>query len=132
LKVCRQDDQVLICFPNDRSRLGIEQAGFTPVGNVETSSTHKMYPTHITFFTSRSLAPLRQEPSATQTAIRFANDLSLDEVARSPIALNTLVLLREAIEHDGLALTTTGNLTRVAVAKMCRLIAAACALLARS
>jgi hypothetical protein len=76
-----------------------------------------------TLLTFESLQALRQEPSATQTAIWIANDLRLDEIARSPIARNTLVLLREAIEHDGLSLTATGNLTRVVVAEMCKLIA---------
>jgi hypothetical protein len=63
-----------------------------------------------TLLTFESLQALRQEPSATQTAIRIANDLSLGEIAGSPIARNTLVLLREAMERDGLALTATGNL----------------------
>jgi hypothetical protein len=76
-----------------------------------------------TLLTFESLQPLQQEPSATRSAIRIANDLSLDEIAGSPIARDTLVLLREAIEHDGLALTATGNLTRAVVAEMCKLIA---------
>ncbi len=76
-----------------------------------------------TLLTFESLQALRQEPSATQTAIRIANDLSLDEIAGSPIARNTLVLLREVIKHGGLALTASGNLTRAVVAEMCKLIA---------
>ena len=73
--------------------------------------------------TFESLQALRQEPSATRTAIRIANDLSREEIAGSPIARNTLILLRQAIEHDGLPLTATGNLTRAVVAEMCKLIA---------
>jgi hypothetical protein len=65
---------------------------------------------------------LRQEPSAVQTAIRIANDLSADEIAGSPVARNTLILLRQATERDGLPLTATGNLSRAVVAEMCKLI----------
>src|SRR5262249_17461785 len=36
--------------------------------------------------TFESFQELRQEPSATRTAIRIGNDLSLDEIAGSPIA----------------------------------------------
>jgi hypothetical protein len=69
-----------------------------------------------------SLRALRQEPSAGQTAIRSAADLSAHEIAGSAVARNTLILLRQAIERDGLALTATGNLSRAAVAEMCELI----------
>jgi hypothetical protein len=69
-----------------------------------------------------SLRTLRQEPSAAQTTIRIANDLNDGEIAGSAVARNTLVLLRQAIEHDGLPLTATGNLSRAAVAEMCKLI----------
>ena len=44
-----------------------------------------------------SLQALRREPSATQTGIRIANDLSVGEIASSPVARNTLILLRQAI-----------------------------------
>ena len=76
-----------------------------------------------TLLTFESLQALRHEPAATRTAIRIANDLSCDEIARSPIARNTLILLRAAIAHGGLPLTATGNLTRAVVAKMCTLMA---------
>jgi LPS sulfotransferase NodH len=76
-----------------------------------------------TLLTFESLQALRHEPAATRTAIRIANDLSCDEIARSPIARNTLILLRAAIAHGGLPLTATGNLTRAVVAKMCTLVA---------
>ena len=65
---------------------------------------------------------LRQEPSAGQTTIRIANDLSADELAGSAVVRNTLILLRQAIESGGLPLTSTGNLSRAAVAKMRELI----------
>ena len=76
-----------------------------------------------TLLTFESLQALRHEPAATRTAIRIANDLSCDEIARSSIARNTLILLRAAIAHGGLPLTATGNLTRAVVAKMCTLVA---------
>ena len=43
-----------------------------------------------TLLTFDSLRALRQEPSASQTAIRIANDLSADEIAGSAVARNTL------------------------------------------
>jgi hypothetical protein len=46
--------------------------------------------------TFESLQALRREPSAFQTAIRIANDLSVGEIASSPVARNTLILLRWA------------------------------------
>src|SRR6266540_2944621 len=69
-----------------------------------------------------SLWTLRQEPSAGQTAIQIASDLNADEIADSAVARNILILLRQAIERDGLPLTTTGNLSRSVVAEMCKLI----------
>jgi len=75
-----------------------------------------------TLLTFDSLRALRQEPSASQTAIRIANDLSDDEIAGSAMALNTLILLRQVIERGGLPLTATGNLSRAVVAEMCKLI----------
>ena len=75
-----------------------------------------------TVLTFESLRALRQEPSAARTAIRIANDLNIDEIAGSPVASNTLILLRQAIERGGLPLTATGNLSRAVVAEMCNLI----------
>jgi len=75
-----------------------------------------------TLLTFESLLALRLEPSAVQTAIRIANDLSVGEIAGSPVARNTLILLRQAIERVGLPLTATGNLSRAMVAEMCKLI----------
>jgi hypothetical protein len=75
-----------------------------------------------TLLTFDSLRALRREPSASQTAIRIANDLSADEIAGSAVARNTLILLRQAIERGGLPLTATGNLSRAVAAEMCKLI----------
>jgi hypothetical protein len=75
-----------------------------------------------TLLTFDSLLALRQEPSAAQTSIRIANDLSADEIAGSAVAQNTLILLRHTIEHGGLPLTATGNLSRAVVAEMCKVI----------
>ena len=75
-----------------------------------------------TVLTFESLLALRQEPSAVRTAIRIANELRADEIAGSPVARNTLILLRQAIERGGLPLTATGNLSRTVVAEMCELI----------
>ena len=47
-----------------------------------------------TLLTFESLRALRREPSAAQTAIRIASDLSVGEIAGSPVARNTLILLR--------------------------------------
>ena len=75
-----------------------------------------------TLLTFDSLRALRQEPSASQAAIRISNDLSADEIAGSALARNTFILLRQAIERGGLSLTATGNLSRAVVAEMCKLI----------
>jgi hypothetical protein len=75
-----------------------------------------------TLLTFDSLRALRQEPSASQAAIRIANDLSADEIAGSALARNTFILLWQVIERGGLSLTATGNLSRAVVAEMCKLI----------
>ena len=75
-----------------------------------------------TLLTFESLLALRHEPSAVQSAIQIANDLSVDEIAGSAVARNTLILLKHAIERVGLPLTATGNLSRATVAEMCKLI----------
>ncbi len=75
-----------------------------------------------TLLTFESLLALRHEPSAVQSAIQIANDLSVGEIAVSPVARNALILLRQAIERVGLPLTATGNLSRAGVAEMCKLI----------
>jgi len=70
-----------------------------------------------------SLRALRKEPSAAHAAIRIANNLSVEEIAGSAVARNTLILLRHAIDRNGLALTATGNLSRAVVAEMRELMA---------
>jgi hypothetical protein len=75
-----------------------------------------------TLLTLDSLRALRQEPSAAQTTIRIANDLKVDEIDASPIARNTLLLLRQVVERGGLPLTATGNLSRATVLEMRKLI----------
>ena len=75
-----------------------------------------------TLLTLDRLRALRQEPSAVQTAVRIANDLNANEVGASPIARNTLILVRQAVGRAGLPLTATGNLSRAAVAEMRKLI----------
>src|SRR5438128_11633809 len=70
-----------------------------------------------TLLTFESLRALRHEPSAVQTAIRIANDLSVGEIAGSPVARNTLILLRQAIQRVGLPLTATGNLSTAMLAE---------------
>jgi hypothetical protein len=75
-----------------------------------------------TLLTFDSLRALRQEPSASQTAIRIANNHSGDEISGSAMGRNTLILLRQVIERGGLPLTATGNLSRAVVAEMCKLI----------
>ena len=54
-----------------------------------------------TLLTFESLQALRQAPSATRTAIWIANDVSLDEIAVSPIARNVLILFRKVLNMAG-------------------------------
>jgi hypothetical protein len=46
-----------------------------------------------------SLRALRQEPSAVQTTVRIASVLGTDEIDGSPVARNTLVLLRRRLSE---------------------------------
>src|SRR5262249_33465750 len=75
-----------------------------------------------TLLTFESLRALRREPSAAQTTIRIANDLSVGEIAASPVARNTRTRLRQAIERSGFPLPATANLSRAVVAEMRKLI----------
>ena len=71
-----------------------------------------------TLLTFDSLRALRQEPSARP---RSGSPI-ISVPMRSPAARNTFILLRQAIERGGLSLTATGNLSRVVVAAMRKLI----------
>ena len=75
-----------------------------------------------TLLTFDSLRALRQQRSLTDGPIRFATDLSAEEIQASAAARNALILIRRAIESAGLSVTATGNLTRAVVAEMCKLI----------
>jgi len=68
-----------------------------------------------------SFHALRRPPSPTKGAIWLANDLTPEEIQRSPVASNALILLHAAAEGPGLKLTATGNLSRSVVAQMCDL-----------
>jgi hypothetical protein len=66
-----------------------------------------------TLLTFESLLALRHEPSAVQTAIQIANGLSVGEIAGSPVARNTLILLGQAIEREGWGQRCPLTFTRV-------------------
>jgi hypothetical protein len=68
-----------------------------------------------TLLTFDSLRALRQEPSAVQTAIRIANDLSADEVAASALGRNAV--LRQATER---VVSVTAPATCRAVRPKCK------------
>ena len=70
-----------------------------------------------TVLTYESFNALQREPSATNTTLRLANDLTADELDASAVARNTLVLLRQAA-RSGLKLTATDNLARSVVVEM--------------
>ena len=61
---------------------------------------------------------LMREPSGKDGALRLAEDLTDEELDRSAMVRNALVLLRAAADGDGVELTTRGNLTRVIVSAM--------------
>jgi hypothetical protein len=65
---------------------------------------------------------LRNEPSASNRTIRLEPNLTMTDLAGSAVARNSLLLLRRAIETDGLKLTATGNLSRTVVTEMCEII----------
>ena len=57
--------------------------------------------------TVESLRALRRDPSAMQTAIRIANDLSAQEIAGSPVARNTLMhIVRQLAQASTLVRAT--------------------------
>ncbi len=65
---------------------------------------------------------LRDEPSASNRAIRLEPNLTSTDLSGSAIARDAVLLLRRAADTDGLKLTATGNLSRAMVAEMCRTI----------
>jgi hypothetical protein len=69
-----------------------------------------------------SYRALRMEPSASNRTIRLEPYLTQTDLSGSAITRNALLLLRRAIETDGLKLTATGNLSRPVVAEMCGLM----------
>ena len=71
-----------------------------------------------TALTYKSFNALQHEPSATNTALRLASDLTVNETNASAVARNALHLLGDAARGGSLKLTATGNLTRAVVAKM--------------
>jgi hypothetical protein len=62
-----------------------------------------------------SFNALHEEPSTNNNAIRLEPKLTATEVLASPVAVNTMLLLRKAAETGGLKLTATGNLSRAVV-----------------
>jgi hypothetical protein len=62
---------------------------------------------------------LHDDPSASNNAIRLELNVTATELSGSAITRNALVLLRRAVETDGLKLTSTGNLSRAVVDEMC-------------
>src|SRR6266403_808747 len=71
-----------------------------------------------------SLNALRDEPSASNQAIRIEPNLANAEIAGSAVTANALSLLRQAAETGGLKLTATGNLSRAVVEEMFKIIKA--------
>ena len=69
----------------------------------------------------KSVNALRKEPSRENRAIRLASDLTASEIAESPVARNTLKLLRSALDGGGLKLTATANLSRAVVGEMLKI-----------
>src|SRR5260370_5445679 len=74
-----------------------------------------------TVFDFDSFSGLRHEPSASNRTIRLEPTLTTTELSGSAITRNALVLLRRAVETDGLKLTATGNLSRAVVDEMCEI-----------
>ena len=68
--------------------------------------------------THESFNALQQEPSARNTALRLASDLTVNELNASAVARNALHLPRHAARVGGLKLTAKGSLARAAVAEM--------------
>ena len=65
-----------------------------------------------------SFAALRDTPPPATGPIRLASNLSQEEIERSAIARNALILMQAAATGPGLKMTVTGNLARDVVAEM--------------
>jgi hypothetical protein len=74
-----------------------------------------------TLLNYQSFVSLAEPPSPTGGAIRLAADLTDQELQKSAMAQNALVLLHAASDGPGLKLTATGNLSRSVVAEMYKL-----------
>jgi hypothetical protein len=64
---------------------------------------------------------LHEPPSPMTGPMRLAVDFTQEELQRSAVARNALILLRAAAAGPGLKMTATGNLSRSVVAEMCEL-----------
>jgi len=71
-----------------------------------------------TLLDQTSFAALRRSLSSRDGPLKFATDLTPDEIAQSAVARNALILLHAAAVGPGLKLTATGNLSRQVVAEM--------------
>jgi hypothetical protein len=69
----------------------------------------------------KSFEALNRPPSPPGGAIRLAADLTNQDLQKSAVATNALILLHAAADGPGLKLTATGNLSRSVVAEMCKL-----------
>jgi hypothetical protein len=74
-----------------------------------------------TLLDQASFDALQRPPHPIRGPIRLTYDLPVEDIQRSAVARNTLILLRAAAEGPGLKLTATGNLSRGVVAEMCDL-----------
>jgi hypothetical protein len=68
-----------------------------------------------------SFRELSRPPSAMGGPIYLAADFTDEELQKSAVARNALILLRAAATGPGLKVTPTGNLSRSVVAEMCSL-----------
>ena len=74
-----------------------------------------------TLLDQASFDALQRPPHPILGPIRLTYDLPVEDIQRSAVARNTLILLRAAAEGPGLKMTATGNLSRGVVAEMCDL-----------
>ena len=74
-----------------------------------------------TLLEASSFDALQRPPHPILGPIRLTFDLPPDDIDRSAVARNTLILLHAAAEDRGMKLTATGNLSRTVVARMCDL-----------